>query len=278
MPLNSAISQIRMLPSALVLVAALGLGACQTKNAALDADPMAGDPISTGSLGTLSAASPKQEIGSFKRTQELAQQWNANQGNVPLGLEYAANLQKIGQVDQQVEVLKSISVGHPNDGPLQSKLGKQLLAAGRFGEATAMLERAAAQPGVDWQTLSALGTAYDQQGSYTQARAKYQQALALKPNQLSVENNMAMSFALEGKLPEAEKLLRSAMTQPGVDAQPRVRQNLALVVGLQGRFDEARQIASADLPPEQVEANLNYLQQMLAQPNTWQQLSKQNQG
>jgi Flp pilus assembly protein TadD len=278
MPTNSAIGHIRRLPSALVVVAALGLGACQTKNAALNSETMAGDPISTGSLGTLTATTPKQEIGSFKRTQELAQQWSANQGNVAIGLEYAANLQKIGQGDQQIEVLKTISVGHPNDGPLQATLGKQLLTAGRFGEATAMLERAAAQPGVDWKTLSALGTAYDQQGSYAQARTKYQAALALKPNELSIRNNMAMSYALEGKLPDAEKLLRSAMMQPGVDAQPRVRQNLALVVGLQGRFDEARQIASADLPPEQVEANLNYLQQMLAQPNTWQQLSKQNQG
>jgi Flp pilus assembly protein TadD len=278
MPTSSAIGHIRRLPSTLVVVAALGLGACQTKNAALNSETMAGDPISTGSLGTLTATTPKQEIGSFKRTQELAQQWSANQGNVAIGLEYAANLQKIGQVDQQIEVLKTISVGHPNDGPLQATLGKQLLTAGRFGEATAMLERAAAQPGVDWKTLSALGTAYDQQGSYAQARTKYQAALALKPNELSIRNNMAMSYALEGKLPDAEKLLRSAMMQPGVDAQPRVRQNLALVVGLQGRFDEARQIASADLPPEQVEANLNYLQQMLAQPNTWQQLSKQNQG
>ena len=267
-----AIAQIRILPSALVLVAALGLGACQTKNASLDTDPM-----TTGSVGTAAPAAT-EAVGSFKRTQELGKQWSTNQGNVPVGIEYAANLQQMGQTEQQIEVLKSIAVAHPNDGPLQAKLGKQLLSAGRAGEATTMLERAAAQPNVDWQTLSALGSAYDQQGNYTQARAKYQQALALKPNQLSVENNLAMSYALEGKLPDAEKLLRSAMTQPGVDAQPRVRQNLALVVGLQGRFDEARQIASADLPADQVEANLNYLQQMLAQPNTWQQLKKQDQG
>jgi Flp pilus assembly protein TadD len=272
MPTLFAIAQIRIIPSALVLIAALGLGGCATKNAELNSDPM-----TTGSVGTAAPAGT-EAVGSFKRTQQLAQQWSANQGNVPVGLEYAASLQQMGQTEQQIEVLKSIAVAHPNDGPLQSKLGKQLLTAGRAGEATAMLERAAAQPGVDWQTLSALGSAYDQQGNYTGARAKYQQALALKPNQLSVENNMAMSYALEGKLPDAEKLLRSAMTQPGVDAQPRVRQNLALVVGLQGRFDEARQIASADLPPDQVEANLDYLQQMLAQPNTWQQLSKQNQG
>jgi len=53
-----------------------------------------------------------------------------------------------------------------------------------------------------------------------------------------------------------------------------VRQNLALVVGLQGRFDEARSIASKDLPPDEVDANLAYLQQMLSQPNTWAQLQQ----
>ena len=52
----------------------------------------------------------------------------------------------------------------------------------------------------------------------------------------------------------------------------RLRQNLALVVGLQGRFDEAKQIASKDLPPVQVEANMTFLRTMLAQPDSWQQL------
>jgi Flp pilus assembly protein TadD len=45
-----------------------------------------------------------------------------------------------------------------------------------------------------------------------------------------------------------------------------VRQNLALAVGLQGRFEEARDIASRDLPPDTVEANLTYLRSMLSQP------------
>jgi tetratricopeptide (TPR) repeat protein len=46
----------------------------------------------------------------------------------------------------------------------------------------------------------------------------------------------------------------------------------------QGRFDEARQIASADLPPGEVDANMAYLQKMLAQPNTWQQLTEKPAG
>lgn len=272
MPSHFTFSQSCKLSQILLIVAGLGLGACATKNAGLETDSMA-----TGSTRALDRAVPGQLAGSFKRTGVLAQQWNANPSDTKVGLEYAASLQEMGQTDQQFEVLKQLSVSHPNDGPLQSKLGKQLLKAGRNGEAIAMLERAAAQPDVDWKTLSALGSAYDQQGNYAQARTKYQAALALQPNQLSVENNLGMSYALEGKLPDAEKILRSAVAQPGSDSQPRVRQNLALVVGLQGRFDEARTIASADLPADQVEANLNYLQQMLAQPNTWAQLS-QNKG
>jgi Flp pilus assembly protein TadD len=83
---------------------------------------------------------------------------------------------------------------------------------------------------------------------------------------------MAMSHAVEGQLPEAEKQLREIMAMPGAKALPRIRQNLALVVGLQGRFEESEKIASADLPPDQVAANLAYLKKMLAQPDTWSQL------
>jgi Flp pilus assembly protein TadD len=153
-------------------------------------------------------------------------------------------------------------------------VGKKLLGIGKSSEALDLLERASATPQANWQTFSALGSAYDQQGRYEIAREKYQQALKLKPGEVSVQNNLAMSYALQGKLPEAEKILRTALNSPGGKDIQRVRQNLALVVGLQGRFEEARKIASEDLPPDEVEANLAFLQQMLSQPNTWQQLSK----
>ncbi len=258
------------LGSALLLVSALALGACQSKQAKLDADP-----LQTGSTSKIGATAG---AGSFVRTTELSKKWTADQGNIPLGLEYAANLEKIGQGDEQVGVLKTLAAAHPDDGALQSKIGKQLLAAGRSGEAIEMLERASKAPSADWKTLSALGSAYDQQGSHSLARDTYKSALAQNPGELSVQNNMAMSFALEGKLPQAEKILRDAIAQPGSSAQPRIRQNLALVVGLQGRYDESRKIASEDLPPDEVEANLAYLQQMMAQPNTWAELQDQPKG
>jgi len=66
--------------------------------------------------------------------------------------------------------------------------------------------------------------------------------------------------------------LRKAVAHPRADG--RVRQNLALVVGLQGRFEEAERLVSADLPPAEAQANVAYLREMLAQPNTWKQIAK----
>jgi Flp pilus assembly protein TadD len=264
--LTSSVLRYQLMP--LMVVAFLAAG-CTGKQAKLEADPLA-----TGSTSPIGGA----QAGSFLKTQELSKAWAAHPGDSQIGFEYAASLEKLGQTDSQIEVLKAVSIAHPADNPLQSRIGKQLLTAQRPGEALTVLSRAVAANPSDWKSLSALGSAFDQQGQYDMARQQYAKALAIQPGSLSIENNMGMSYALQGKLPEAEKVLREAMAQPDAANQPKIRQNLALVVGLSGRFDEARKIASADLPPEQVEANLAYLQQMLAQPNTWAQLSNQNTG
>ncbi len=224
------------------------------------------------------AAAPDGQgpAGSYLKTRELSQSWAAHPGDEKIGMEYADNLGRLGQPTAQADVLKAVSLAHTNDPALQSRIGKMLLSSGRPGEAATVLERAVATNKADWKTYSALGSAYDQQGQYDLARTQYAKALQLQPGALSVENNLGMSYALQGKLPDAEKTLRSAMAQPTATSFPMVRQNLALVVGLQGRLDEAKQIASADLPPDQVEANMAYLQQMLAKPNTWAQLQNQN--
>ncbi len=247
---------------ALALAASMLLAGCQTRNSSLGSENLTTASIAkTGGGDTMS----------FKKTEALAKQWDKDKSNPAVGLAYAANLEKLGQRQTQMQVLKSVSDAHPNNADVQSRVGKTFLSAGDAANAASSLERAVAANSRDWQTISALGTAYDQLARHGEAREKYQQALAIKPDAVTVRNNYAMSFALQGKLPEAEKMLRELMNTTGSNA-PRVRQNLALVVGLQGRFDEARKIASEDLPRDEVDANLAYLQQMLNQPNTWKQL------
>jgi Flp pilus assembly protein TadD len=250
--------QIRIVAAALLAASALPLAACQNKNTAA----LTGDTLTTAST-----AQP-----SFRGTAELGKKWQANPKDVEAGVAFADGLEKLNQTDQQLSVLQTLAAQNPGDARVQSLFGKKLINAGRAGEAIPVLEPIAARSG-DWRIHSALGSAYAQTARYGDARGEYQRALALQPNEISVTNNMAMSYALEGNLKQAETVLRQARSAPGGKEAQKIRQNLALVVGLQGRFDEARQIASEDLPPEQVDENMAYLQKMLSQPNTWQKLS-----
>lgn len=248
----------RNLSAALMIASALALGACQSRTASLDD----ADTMPTGSTG----------VPSMRDLANLGAQWDKDQGNAKLGLAYAAGLGTIGQQEKRLEVLKTIAAANPKEPRLMNIYGKALVEAGHSKEAESILGRAASANTADWKTLSALGSAYDQQGKYQEARAQYNRALVSSPDNTSVLNNLGMSYALEGDLPKAETILRKAAALPGAAKQPRLTQNLSLVVGLQGRFDEAREIASRNLPPQQVEENMAYLQKMLAQPDTWQQL------
>lgn len=246
-------------PTAIILMAAaLALAGCQQKSAGLtDADT-----LTTASTAPLD----------LKETAALAKKWQADPKDIKKGMAYANALNSLGQGPKELEVLSVLHNAHPDNAQLAAMYGKRLLTTGHTSEAVRVLETATQANNQDWRTFSALGSAYDQQGIYERAREAYQTALTLDPDNLIVLNNLGMSYALQGDLKEAEKTLRMADALPKASTEPRIRQNLALVVGLQGRFEEASSIASKDLPPDQVEANMAYLKTMLSQPNTWQQL------
>ena len=102
-----------------------------------------------------------------------------------------------------------------------------------------------------------LGVAYAEVKRAADSEAAYRRALQLSPDNPAVLSNMAMTLAAKGDAPGAEVLLRRAAAQP--TSTIRERQNLALVLGYQGKLSEAEQLIRRDLPPEQADANLAYL-------------------
>src|SRR4029453_3066945 len=87
--------------AALIAFASLSLGACQNKSASLaDAD----------SLATGSTSPP-----SLKETAALGKEWQKDPKNSRLGLAYAGQLKKLGQNDQQLQVLATLMQYHPAD-------------------------------------------------------------------------------------------------------------------------------------------------------------------
>ncbi len=226
--------------------------------------------ISSGSPDTFSTASVGE--ASVKETAALGNKYRADPKNIKVGIAYSKQLKALGQADAGLKVLTDLSKHHPDDMRLQAYYGKQLVNAGRWRKADGVLRRVIAAGKADWKTYSALGSALDQGGKHEEARQYYQTALKAKPGQISVMNNIGMSYMLQGNLGQAEQAFRGAMATPAGAKEPRIRQNLALTVGLQGRFEEARDIASRDLEPAQVEANMAYLRKMLSQQNRWQKL------
>ncbi|HUV32564.1 MAG TPA: hypothetical protein VMW31_03250, partial [Devosiaceae bacterium] len=97
-----------------------------------------------------------------------------------------------------------------------------------------------------------------------EAQQYFQAALEKKPDATSVINNLALSYALDGKAKESEALLRTA-AKNGHDDK-RLRQNLALVLGVQGKFDEARQVAAVDMTEQQAKSSMSYLRSRMVKP------------
>jgi Flp pilus assembly protein TadD len=225
-------------------------------------DTLSADPTPTGSLGD----------ASLEQTSLAAEAWRKDPSNKKSGLIYARGLMTLERPDEAVKVVEELARRNPDDLELAAYLGKIMVQSGRVQDGEKELRKAIAGGHADWRVHSALGSALDQQGRYQEARQCYDAALKLKPDEATVINNLAMSYALAGDLETAETHLRRALALPKGGDNAKLRQNLALVVGLQGRFDDAKAIAGRDLPPDRAEANVAYLKQMLSEPNPWEQL------
>ena len=151
---------------------------------------------------------------------------------------------------------------NPHNKTVLGEYGRALAESGSYEQALDVLGRAHSPDQPDWHVLSAQGAVLDQLGRHSEAQRYYLTALKIVPDEPTVLSNLGLSYALSKDLTNAESTLRHALAARPVN--PRVRQNLALVIGLQGRFQEAEQIAGADLPPEEAASNVAYLRKMLA--------------
>ena len=193
-------------------------------------------------------------------------QWSTAYAKNPrdpkMALGYAAALKAIGSRDRALEVLTEGYRANQDNGEIAAELGRLALDMGRLDIARQTLKVAEAQGVRDWKTLSAQGTLRAKQGQHAEAQQYYLAALQEQPDAVSVINNLALSYALDGKADKSEELLHKAVASGHDDK--RVRQNLAMVLGLQGKFEEARQVASVDMTEQEAKSSMSYLRNMLS--------------
>lgn len=265
---------------ALSLVAASTLGACASlghhaagTNAAQLADN-APDAATARPAAVRAPRTPDRHAREQIAHQDMLTQmafWAGEYDTFPNDLEAAQRfseaLRKGGRADRAASVAQEALQRFPQDRPLTLTYGLAQIAARNPQEALRPLASIAASDAHDWRVRSALGAALDQLGRFREARAAYQEALAIQPNDPGVLTNMGVSHLMEGDPAGAEPILRQAVAQPNAPAE--ARQNLAVAIALQGRFDEAQQLERIDLPPAQAAANMQYLRGLLSDPHRW---------
>ena len=231
-------------------ILALGLCSCQTDGA----------PDITGSLGEKAeagrAADGRRDVDSY------GERFRANPGDAEAALQYGKALRASGQRSQAVAVLEQATLAQPGNKALLAGYGRALADNGNFEQAFDVLGRAHSPDNPDWRILSVQGAVLDQLGRHEEARQYYASALRIAPDEPSVLSNLGLSYMLSKDLPKAEETLRRAYG--GAGASARVRQNLALVVGLQGRLAEAEGIVKADQPAGEAAANVADLKRLLS--------------
>jgi Flp pilus assembly protein TadD len=238
-------------PLLLAGVAALVLSACASNRGQMAAVDYSGMPAAE----------------SHANLAELTERYRRNPADRNVVIHYAAALRAAGQPQQAMAALEGAMAHNPNDVALSVAYAKALTAAGKFEQSLGVLANVIRPDAPDWNALLVKGATLDQMGRNAEARQLYKQAAVIAPGEASIETNLGLSYAMTNELSLAERHLRRAVAMRGATSQ--MRQNLALVVGLQGRFDEARALYGAELPPEQVEANMAYVRALLTQQNRW---------
>lgn len=125
----------------------------------------------------------------------------------------------------------------PENAPAFEGIGRCCFGLNKPDEAQAAFARAVKiNPGL-WKSHSYLGLLAGHRKAFTASIAHYRQALALKPDNIDLVNNLAVSYYLAGDYDQAVDLLTKAVQKKGADK--RILNNLALSYCRIGEYDKA---------------------------------------
>lgn len=150
-------------------------------------------------------------------------------------------------------------------------LGRMHDIQGNFGEAVSEYQRAlevAMKPAKGFSAhrftpadVAAahrrMGASLDRMGLFAQSETHYQKALDLVPEDGNAWNDAGYSYYLQGRWPEAERTLKTALQKAPGD--PKIGTNLGLTLAASGREQEAYEMLAKVAGPMAAHANLGYV-------------------
>jgi len=214
---------------------------------AQQAAPQAQAPASAEARAAYDRADP------LSRSVFWTEQAELNPMDPVAGVKAAQAMRELGRYEEAADMAQRVLLVQPANVEAMLEVGRGHIARGQAFYGVSALERARDANPRDWRAWSLLGTAYEQVRRSQDAQSAWAQALALSPDNPDVLTNMAISAMTRGDTAAAEPLLRRAAAQPG--ASLKVRLNLAMALGLNGKMDEAEQMMRRDLPPDAADRN-----------------------
>ena len=170
-------------------------------------------------------------------------------------------LKKQGYKAKALELLQTGERLNPQDETLQLEVGKTML---ENGQAQTGLDKLLAIKEIrNTDYYNSLGVAYDMVGNHELAQDTFETGLDDSPDDGLLQNNLALSYILEGSYQDAIEILEPLTKLP--DAKPKYRQNLALAYAMLGRDHEAYLLLIKDIPEDQARQNIKFYNKLRAQ-------------
>ncbi|WP_339864333.1 SPOR domain-containing protein [Paremcibacter congregatus] len=213
---------------------------------------MAFDP---GSLMTMAESFLK--AGDYSNAMRLYQRAaTESPTHVPSRLGLAKTYQALGATDAALNFYDQVLRLDPAN--LEAKLGtgQMLITKNRPRDAIPFLSELSKSDPENYRIFNMLGLAHDLLGEQEDAQMNYGRGLELVPDNISLLNNLALSFAFEEQYAPAIKLLSKAINLDYTVTK--AQQNLVLVYVLSGEEEAGRQIGAGLMTEEEMVNNIRH--------------------
>ncbi len=215
-------------------------------------------PVSVRARNSLATENPAglvkvgegfERAGNYPAAQALYQQALAASPDLMAAkVAVARILAPMGRADESLKLLQMLVVENPKATEARSALVDAYIANADYTNALQTFE-----PLI---TSSSSAEVYDTagrlayiSGATDSARIFFDKALKLEPENPSVLQHLALSYALDGSFESAVALIQKAMDRPS--AQLPAQRSLAIIYALSGQTDAALHIARSAMPLEE---------------------------
>ncbi|MFT6072856.1 MAG: tetratricopeptide (TPR) repeat protein [Alphaproteobacteria bacterium] len=156
----------------------------------------------------------------------------------------------------------------PQDVSIMSEIAKVYYDLKNYPESLKEIDNALEIEEYDWKLYSLRGVVSDKLNYYSEARASYDKALELSPDNPVVLNNIAASMIRSDELNEAEFYAIRAMETPEANIQ--IYRTYAKILALQGHNDKAKEFLTQKLDNKSAVNNiLKSVSADISQPILW---------